>query len=114
MAVTPVFESCLKESQIRKQIICHSSISACYFFHVQPPHITFVMAAENLSIVLAERPTDEIVPGTTFNQKVAPAPTSAALRDGEILVEALYLSLDPAMRGWLNGNYPHNTLLKPV
>ncbi|PNP40790.1 hypothetical protein TGAMA5MH_07230 [Trichoderma gamsii] len=60
------------------------------------------MAVENLSIVLAERPTGEIVPGTTFNQKISPAPTSADLKDGEILVEALYLSLDPAMRGWLN------------
>lgn len=63
------------------------------------------MAVENLSIVLAERPTAEIVPGTTFKQKIAPAPTSADLKDGEILVEALYLSLDPAMRAWLNGNY---------
>ncbi|KAM0254009.1 hypothetical protein ACHAQJ_006979 [Trichoderma viride] len=60
------------------------------------------MAVENLSIVLAERPTSEIIPGTTFNQKTAPAPTPADLKDGEILVESLYLSLDPAMRGWLN------------
>lgn len=63
------------------------------------------MAVENLSVVLAERPTAEIVPGTTFTQKISPAPTSADLKDGEILVEALYLSLDPAMRGWLNGNF---------
>lgn len=61
------------------------------------------MAVNNLSIVLAERPTDDIVPGTTFAQKVTPAPTPADLKDGEILVEALYLSLDPAMRGWLQG-----------
>ncbi|TFB06706.1 Putative NADP-dependent oxidoreductase YfmJ [Trichoderma ghanense] len=59
------------------------------------------MTVNNLSIVLAERPTDDIVPGTTFAQKVTPAPTPADLKDGEILVEALYLSLDPAMRGWL-------------
>ncbi|KAL7787447.1 NAD(P)-binding protein [Trichoderma ceciliae] len=60
------------------------------------------MAVENLSIVLAERPTGEIVPGTTFTQKITPALTSADVKDGEILVEALYLSLDPAMRAWLN------------
>ncbi|KAH0529292.1 hypothetical protein TsFJ059_004059 [Trichoderma semiorbis] len=60
------------------------------------------MAVDNLSIVLAERPTGEIVPGTTFKQKISPAPTSADIKDGEILVEALYLSLDPAMRAWLN------------
>ena len=27
-------------------------------------------------------------------------------QDGQVLVEALYLSLDPAMRGWLNGTNP--------
>jgi NADPH-dependent curcumin reductase CurA len=74
-----------------------------FIVYVKPPHITFIMAVENLSIVLAERPTGEIIPGTTFHQKVSPAPTPADLKDGEILVEALYLSLDPAMRGWLNG-----------
>jgi NADPH-dependent curcumin reductase CurA len=70
------------------------------------------MTVNNLSIVLAERPTDDIVPGTTFAQKITPAPTPADLKDGEILVEALYLSLDPAMRGWLQGNaapLPHQT-----
>lgn len=71
------------------------------------------MAVNNLSIVLAERPTAEIIPGTTFTQKTSSAPTSADLKDGEILVEALYLSLDPAMRGWLNGNshwYPASVI----
>lgn len=61
------------------------------------------MPRDNLSIVLAERPTGDIIPGQTFHQKVTPAPTAADLKDGEILVEALYLSLDPAMRSWLNG-----------
>lgn len=61
------------------------------------------MARDNLSIVLAERPKDVIVPGQTFTQKVSPAPTPSDLKDGEILVEVLYLSLDPTMRSWLNG-----------
>lgn len=60
------------------------------------------MNSNNLSIVLAERPTTNIVPGQTFHKKVTAAPTPDQLKDGEILVEVLYLSLDPAMRGWLN------------
>lgn len=54
-------------------------------------------------MVLAERPRDEIVPGKTFKLKEIARPTEADLKDGTVLVEALYLSLDPAMRGWLNG-----------
>ncbi|KAF4976774.1 hypothetical protein FZEAL_6607 [Fusarium zealandicum] len=59
------------------------------------------MARDNLSIVLNERPTSDIIPGQTFTQKTTSAPTPADLQDGQILVETLYLSLDPAMRGWL-------------
>lgn len=61
------------------------------------------MGRDNLSIVLSERPTEQIIPGQTFSQRVTPAPTASDLKDGQILVETLYLSLDPAMRGWLNG-----------
>merc|ERR1712169_123535 len=60
------------------------------------------MARENLTIRLAERPTDEIVPGTTFAPKREAAPSPDDLKDGEILVEVLYLSLDPSLRGQLN------------
>ena len=56
------------------------------------------------SIVLAERPKDNIIPGQTFSVKTNPVPTEDDLKDGQVLVETLYLSLDPAMRGWLNGN----------
>lgn len=63
------------------------------------------MSRENLSFRLAERPHDNIIPGKTFKQVREPAPTADNLKDGEILVESLYLSLDPAMRGWLNGTY---------
>lgn len=61
------------------------------------------MAPQNLEIVLAARPKADIIPGETFKQKVTPAPTEADLGDGDVLVENLFLSLDPAMRGWLNG-----------
>ena len=61
------------------------------------------MGRDNLSVYLAERPKADIIPGTTFKQRVSPVPPPSDLKDGEVLVEALYLSLDPAMRGWLNG-----------
>lgn len=54
------------------------------------------------SIHLAERPTDLIVPGKTFTAKQQRIPDASALKDGEVLFQTLYLSLDPAMRGWLN------------
>lgn len=60
------------------------------------------MKQENLSVVLAERPKDNIIPGQTFNEKRTPIPSPADLQDGQVLVEVLYLSLDPAMRGWLS------------
>jgi NADPH-dependent curcumin reductase CurA len=54
------------------------------------------------SVVLAERPTDKVVPGKTFSTKEHPLLTASNLKDGEVLFQTLYLSLDPAMRGWLN------------
>jgi NADPH-dependent curcumin reductase CurA len=53
---------------------------------------------QSLSIVLAERPRGEIEPGKTFKQVLSPAPTASDLQPGQVLVESLYLSLDPAMR----------------
>lgn len=61
------------------------------------------MARDNLTIALSERPEADIIPGQTFASKTTPAPTPADLKDGQVLVETLYLSLDPAMRGWLRG-----------
>lgn len=61
------------------------------------------MSQENLQIVLAERPKGDIIPGQTFHQKSTKVPTADDLKDGEIAIENIYLSLDPAMRGWLNG-----------
>lgn len=57
---------------------------------------------QNLSIHLAERPNPFIVPGQTFTQRTGPAPTAADLKPDQVLIENLYLSLDPAMRGWMN------------
>jgi NADPH-dependent curcumin reductase CurA len=44
----------------------------------------------------------------TFAQKRAPIPN---VQDGQVLVKVLYLSLDPAMRGWLNDV---RSYIKPV
>jgi len=60
------------------------------------------MSRESLQIVLAERPKGDIIPGKTFAQKRVPAPTEKDLQDGQLLLENLYVSLDPAMRGWLD------------
>lgn len=64
------------------------------------------MAKEtSLSYVFAKRPTGDIIPGETFKAVTEPAPTEAELKDGDVLYEAYYLSLDPSMRVWLNGEY---------
>lgn len=60
------------------------------------------MSTQSLSVVLAERPKGPIVPGKTFRQQATPTPKPSDLKEGEILIETLYLSLDPAMRGWLD------------
>lgn len=50
-------------------------------------------------IVLRERPTTDIVP-TTFRSEVLPFDLHP--KDGQVLVKVNWLSLDPAMRGWLS------------
>jgi NADPH-dependent curcumin reductase CurA len=63
------------------------------------------------SIHLTERPQAEIVAGQTFTPKQHSIPTASDLKDGEVLFQTLYLSLDPAMRGWLN---PTRSYIPPV
>lgn len=53
-------------------------------------------------VVLAKRPKDRIVAGETFKLESKPVPSESSLQDGEVLFETRYLSIDPAMRGWLN------------
>ncbi|KIW68614.1 hypothetical protein PV04_04549 [Phialophora macrospora] len=61
------------------------------------------MAPTHKSVVLAKRPKDDIVPGETFKVVTDnPTPSASDLKDGEVLFETNYLSIDPAMRGWLN------------
>ncbi|KAF1912233.1 hypothetical protein BDU57DRAFT_482435 [Ampelomyces quisqualis] len=63
------------------------------------------------SIHLAERPQASIIAGKTFTPKQHPIPSASDLKDGEVLFQTLYLSLDPAMRGWLN---PTRSYIPPV
>ncbi|CAF9942305.1 hypothetical protein IMSHALPRED_003468 [Imshaugia aleurites] len=58
--------------------------------------------ATTQSLVLAERPTGDIQPGKTFRMQPQKNLSEDDLKDGQALVETIYLSLDPAMRGWLN------------
>lgn len=60
---------------------------------------------KNVSIVFAKRPTGEIIPGETFRVETKAVPTESDLKDGEVLFESHYLSLDPSMRVWLRGKY---------
>jgi NADPH-dependent curcumin reductase CurA len=60
------------------------------------------MAAQTYkSVHLAERPTNQIEP-STFTIKENKTSSLPALEDGQVLYQPNYLSLDPAMRGWLN------------
>ena len=54
--------------------------------------------AQNLQILLRARPTGQPTPDI-FQTAEAPIPEPA---EGEVLLRAIYLSLDPAMRGWMN------------
>ncbi|KAI0964738.1 hypothetical protein F4678DRAFT_385625 [Xylaria arbuscula] len=66
------------------------------------------MVRESKKFVLAKRPERDIIAGETFRLETGPAPTADDLKDGQILVEALYLSLDPGTRAWLNDSpTPH-------
>jgi NADPH-dependent curcumin reductase CurA len=59
------------------------------------------MAPQNYTrIVLQERPKTHIVPSTTFRSEVLPFDLKPG--DAQVLVKVNWLSLDPAMRGWLN------------
>lgn len=52
---------------------------------------------------LKKRPQGETVLGETFEEETQAIPKGSSLQDGQVLVEVLYLSLDPAMRTWLDG-----------
>lgn len=56
--------------------------------------------AQYTRVVLAERPKENIIPDKTFKREVVPYKFNPG--EGEAVIQTEYLSLDPAMRGWLN------------
>ncbi|KAF9189821.1 hypothetical protein BGZ50_000569 [Haplosporangium sp. Z 11] len=54
---------------------------------------------QNTQVVLANRPVTDIDPKTTFRKQTVSL--SDELGPNEILVKVLFVSLDPAMRGWM-------------
>lgn len=68
--------------------------------------MSFNIPSQQTQIVLRERPTAAIkdtlgAAESTYEKRTVPVPTEAELADGEVLVRVEYVSLDPAMRGWL-------------
>lgn len=57
--------------------------------------------ADFLSIHLAERPKADILPNT-FQARKNAALSASSLKQDQLLIRSDYLSVDPAMRGWLN------------
>lgn len=58
--------------------------------------------ATTQTVILSERPKGDVQPGKTFKMRPERRLGENDLKDGQALVETVYLSLDPAMRGWLN------------
>jgi NADPH-dependent curcumin reductase CurA len=61
----------------------------------------------NKQLILAKRPVGE-ADASTWSVQTHPVPE---LREGEILVKQHYISLDPAMRGWMNAG---KSYIEPV
>ncbi|KAJ9613283.1 hypothetical protein H2200_003225 [Cladophialophora chaetospira] len=61
------------------------------------------MSSTYKTVTLAKRPKADIVLGETFSVNSGnPAPSPDDLKDGEVLFETNYISIDPGLRGWLN------------
>ncbi|KAK4924805.1 hypothetical protein LTR66_016435 [Elasticomyces elasticus] len=74
--------------------------------------MTPILPTTYTTVTLRERPKADIIPGSTFTTDISnKTPSSDHLRDGQLLLQTLYLSLDPAMRGWLN---PTRSYIPPV
>lgn len=65
-------------------------------------HHTHGYKSHSLQLELVHRPSGPIIPGHTFRVSAVPAPVPSDLNEGDLLLETLYISLDPAMRGWLD------------
>lgn len=59
--------------------------------------------SSNKQVVLVKRPVGAIVKGESFRIEDKPRLGESDLEDGQVLLETIYLSLDPALRGMLMG-----------
>ncbi|RKP07525.1 putative zinc-containing alcohol dehydrogenase [Thamnocephalis sphaerospora] len=57
------------------------------------------LPTENTQVLLAKRPVGMIKPDEDFKIVKTPLPQPT---EGQVLVRSIYLSLDPAMRGWMS------------
>ncbi|KPM38515.1 hypothetical protein AK830_g8040 [Neonectria ditissima] len=71
---------------------------------LKPKYTSLAMASPTLQIIIKSRPHDAILPAEVFTSRTVPPPSPADLAPDEILIETLYLSLDPVMRDWLNAS----------
>ena len=53
------------------------------------------------AVRMMQRPVGNIVPGQDLVVFEEPVPEVSQLQEGEVLLHRLFLSLDPAMRGWM-------------
>eukprot|EP00667_Euglena_gracilis_P012868 EG_transcript_13250 len=54
-------------------------------------------------VILAKRPTDRVVPGVHLVvERDAKVPSVEEVKQDHLLIRILWVSLDPAMRGWMN------------
>lgn len=65
------------------------------------------MASTFQSVVLSKRPDEHIILGETFSIVNNPILSEGDLKDGEVIFQTKYISVDPGMRDWLNepGSY---------
>jgi hypothetical protein len=56
---------------------------------------------DGLEIFLRARPEGMVNPERDFGSRRVPVPARDSLRDDAVLVRVLFVSCDPAMRGWM-------------
>ena len=59
------------------------------------------MPSQQTLVRMLKRPVGHIVPGQDLVAVREACPAAADLKEGQVLLHRLFLSLDPAMRGWM-------------
>lgn len=59
--------------------------------------------AQTTQVIFSKRPGAEIIPSQVFTTTKTPRPQPSDLKPGQVIVETLYLSLDPIMSYWIRG-----------